>query len=77
MYLTLAFSTTGNVMAFVSFTARSLAFCEEVEEEENEEMTTGSSSYSRDASAPSIYRSSLSRSRYQHRQVGRLSTVLF
>ncbi len=43
-------------MAFVYFTARSLAFCEEEEEEEeeNEEMATGSSSYSRDASAPSI-----------------------
>ncbi len=48
-------------MAFVSFTARSLAFCEEEEEEddedddeEEEKMTTGSSSYSRDASAPSI-----------------------
>ncbi len=55
MYLTLAFSTTGKVMAFVSFTARSLAFCEEEEEEEeDEEMTSGSSSYTRDASAPSI-----------------------
>ncbi len=33
MYLTLAFSTTGKVMAFVYFTARSLAFCEEEVEE--------------------------------------------
>ncbi len=56
MYLTLAFSTKGKVVAFVSFTARSLAFCEEEEEEEeeDEEMTSGSSSYTRDASTPSI-----------------------